>query len=229
MRPRIISTSLLLLIIGAAAGTVGGDAAASATFSGLGGSTFNPQVKRPRCREVPRVKPRFEHLRPPTQTIDRSDHLLAVIKTNCGRFKIKLDARSSPVIVNSFAYLARSGFYNGLSFYRVVPNFVIQGGDPRNNGTGGPGYHVVEPPPSRVHYRPGTVAMAKASADPPGWSGSSFFVVVGQGGAIAPEYAVLGQISSGMATIKRINRLGTPSERPRQVVRIDWVRIHRIG
>jgi len=229
MRLRIMSTSLLLLIIGAAAETVGGDAAASATLSGLGGSTFKPQVKRSRCREVPRVKPRFEHLRRPPQTIDRSDHLLAVIETNCGRFKIKLNARSSPVIVNSFAYLARSGFYDGLSFYRVVPNFVIQGGDPRGNGTGGPGYHVVEPPSSRVHYRPGTVAMAKASAEPSGWSGSTFFVVVGQGGAIAPEYAVLGQITSGMATVKRINRLGTPSERPRQIVRIDWVRIHRIG
>lgn len=94
MRLRIISTSLLLLIIGAAAGTVGGDAAASTTLSGLGGSTFKPQVKRPRCREVPRVKPRFEHLRRPPQTIDRSDHLLAVIETNCGRFKIKLDDRS---------------------------------------------------------------------------------------------------------------------------------------
>jgi cyclophilin family peptidyl-prolyl cis-trans isomerase len=229
MRLRIISTSLLLLIIGAATGAVDGDAAASATLSGLGGLTFKPQVKRPRCREVPRVKPRFEHLRRPPQTIDRSDHLEAVIETNCGRFKIKLDARRSPVIVNSFAYLARSGFYDGLSFNRVVPNFIIQGGDPRGNGFGGPGYHVVEPPSSRVHYRPGTVAMAKASAEPSGWSGSTFFVVAGQGGEIAPEYAVLGQITSGMATVKRINRLGTPSERPRQFVRIDWVRIHRIG
>jgi peptidyl-prolyl cis-trans isomerase B (cyclophilin B) len=229
MRLRIISTSLLLLMIGAVSGTVGGDAAPSATLSGLGGSTFKPQVKRTRCREVPPVKPRLEHMRRPPQTIERSDHLLAVISTNCGRFKIKLDARRSPVIVNSFAYLARSGFYDGLSFYRVVPNFVVQGGDPRGNGTGGPGYHVVEPPPSRVHYRPGTVAMAKPSAEPSGWSGSTFFVVVGQGGAIAPEYAVLGQITSGMATVKRINRLGSPSGRPSQIVRIDWVRIHRIG
>lgn len=206
-----------------------GNAAASATHSGLGGATFKPQVKRSHCRKVPRVKPRFEHLRRPPQTVARSDHLLAVIETNCGRFKVKLDARSFPVIVNSFAYLARSGFYDSLSFYRVVPNFVIQGGDPRGNGLGGPGYHVVEPPSSQVHYRPGTVAMAKASAEPSGWAGSTFFVVVGQGGAIAPEYAVLGQITSGMATVKRINRLGTPSERPRQFVRIDWVRIHRIG
>jgi cyclophilin family peptidyl-prolyl cis-trans isomerase len=229
MRLRITSTALLLLIIGVAAGAAGGDAAASATLSGLGVSTFKPQVKRSGCREVPSVKPRPEHLRRPPQTIDRSDHLLAVIKTNCGSFKIKLDARRSPVIVNSFAYLARSGFYDGLSFYRVVPNFLVQGGDPRDNGTGGPGYHVVEPPPSRFHYRPGTVAMAKASAEPSGWSGSTFFVVVGQGDAIAPEYAALGQITSGMTTIKRINRLGTPSERPSQVVRIDWVRIHRIA
>ena len=228
MRLRIISTSLLLLIIGAA-GVVERDAAASATLSGLGGSTFKPQAERSRCREVPRVKPRSEHLRRPPQTIERSDHLLAVIETNCGRFKIKLDAQSSPVIVNSFAYLARSRFYDGLSFYRVVPNFIVQGGDPRGSGYGGPGYHVVEPPPSRVHYRPGTVAMAKAAAEPSGSAGSTFFVVVGQGDEIPPEYAVLGQVTSGMATVKRINRLATPSERPRQFVSIDRVRIHRIG
>lgn len=226
---RIISTSLLLLTIGATAGIVGGGAAASATLSGLGGSTVKPQVKRSHCRKVPRVKPRLEHLRRPPQTIDRSDHLLAVIETSCGRFKIKLDARSSPVIVNSFAYLARSGFYDGLSFYRVASNFLVQGGDPSGSGTGGPGYHVVESPPARVRYRPGTVAMAKAAAEPSGSSGSIFFVVVGYGGTIAPEYAVLGHITSGMATIKRINRLGTPSEQPSQVVRIDRVRIHRIG
>lgn len=229
MRLRIISTSLLLLIIGAAAGTVGHAAAGSATLSEFGGSTLKPQEKRSHCRQVPRVKPRSEHLRRPPQTIERSDHLLAVIETNCGRFKIKLDTRSSPMIVNSFAYLARSRFYDGLSFYRVVPNFIVQGGDPRGNGYGGPGYHVIEPPLSGVHYRPGTVAMAKAAAEPSGWSGSTFFVVVGQGGEIAPEYAVLGQVTSGMATVKRINRLATPSERPRQFVRIDRVRIHRIG
>lgn len=208
---------------------MGRDAAASETLSGHGGSTFKPQVKQSRCREVPRAKPRFGHLRRPPQTVERSDHLLAVVETNCGRFKIKLDARSSPVIVNSFAYLARSRFYDGLSFYRVVRNFIVQGGDPRGNGYGGPGYHVIEPPPSRVHYRPGTVAMAKAAAEPSGSAGSTFFVVVGQGGEIPPEYAVLGQVTSGMATVKRINRLATPSERPRQFVRIDRVRIHRIG
>lgn len=92
MRLRIISTSLLLLIIVAGGGTAGRDAVAKATLSGSRGSTFKPQVKqRRRCRQVPRVKPRFEHLRRPPQTIDRSDHLLAVIETNCGRFKIKLD------------------------------------------------------------------------------------------------------------------------------------------
>lgn len=187
------------------------------------------KVKRSQCSDVPRVKPRLEHFRRPPQTIERSDHLLAVIETNCGRFKIRLDARRSPVIVNSFAYLARSGFYDGLSFYRVASNFVVQGGDPSGSGFGGPGYHVIEPPPSRVRYRRGTVAMAKSAAEPSGWSGSTFFVVVGYGGTIAPEYGLLGRITSGMATVKRINRLGTPSERPRQVVRIDRVRIHGIG
>jgi cyclophilin family peptidyl-prolyl cis-trans isomerase len=138
MRLRIISTSLLLLIIGAAAGTVGYDAAASAALSEFRGSTLKPQAKRSRCRKVPRVKPRSEHLRRPPQTIERNDHLLAVIETNCGRFRIKLDARSSPAIVNSFAYLARSHFYDGLWFYRVVPNFIIQGATRAAMGTEAP-------------------------------------------------------------------------------------------
>lgn len=230
MSPRIISTSLLLLIIGATAGTAGREAAAaSATLSGPRGSTFRPQAKQPRCREVPPPEPHFGHLQQPAQTVGRRDHLLAVIETNCGRFTIKLDARRSPLIVNSFAYLARSRFYDGLSFYRDVRNFIVQGGDPRGNGYGGPGYHVVEPPSSRVHYRRGTVAMAKSAAEPSGSAGSIFFVVLGHGDEIAPEYAVLGQVTSGMATVKRINRLATPSERPRQVVNINRVRIRRIG
>jgi len=171
------------------------------------------------CRRVPAPQPRVEHLQRPRQTVTRQDRFVAIVKTSCGRFVIKLDARRFPVIVNSFVYLARSGFYDGLGFYRAVRHFVIQAGDPRENGTGGPGYSVTEAPPGHFRYRVGTVAMAKAYADPRGRAGSIFFVVVGQGGSIGPDYAGLGRVRSGMATVRAIAALATPSERPSQAVR----------
>lgn len=179
------------------------------------------------CRRVRAPKPRVEHLRRPPQTVRRSDHLVAKVKTNCGRFEIRLDARRSPATVNSFVFLARSGFYDGLQFYRVVPHFVIQGGDPSGSGMGGPGYHITEPPPRHYHYAPGTVAMGRAYDEPRGRSGSNFFIVLPGAGRIAPAYAVLGRVQRGMKVIRRIGTLGSPSEKPSQTVRIDWVRIRR--
>lgn len=105
---------------------------------------------------------------------------------------------------------------------------MIQGGDPRDNGTGGPGYHVVQPPPAHFKYRPGTVAMGKTASEPRGFAESNFFVVVGQGGAISPDYAVLGQVRSGMDTIRNIDSLGTRREVPRQTVLIESVTIRHL-
>jgi peptidyl-prolyl cis-trans isomerase B (cyclophilin B) len=179
------------------------------------------------CRKVRANHPRVEHLRRPPQTVSHRAHLAAVVQTNCGRFRIKLDARRSPVVVNSFIYLVRSGFYDGLQFNRVVPHFVIQGGDPLDNGMSGPGYRVIDPPPKGFRYRVGTVAMSKSSSEARGEAGSTFFVVTGGGASIAPEYAVFGRVRAGMATVKRISALGTVRETPSQVVRIDWIRIDR--
>jgi peptidyl-prolyl cis-trans isomerase B (cyclophilin B) len=197
----------------------------------IGGSI--PSVTTPAggCRRVAGPDARGDHnLKRPPQMVRRSDRLVAVIATNCGRFEIRLDARRSPRIVNSFVYLARSGFYDGLLFYRVVPNFVIQGGDPRNNGTGGPGYTVTEPPPKGFRYRLGTAAMAKTGLQPSGASGSVFFIVSGsQARGLPDEYAEFGQVSEGLGTVKRIDALGGAQERPSQVVRIDSIRIKRAG
>jgi len=179
------------------------------------------------CKKVEASDPRVEHLSRPPQIVSRRAHLTAVVKTNCGQFGFKLDARRFPVVVNSFVYLARSGFYDGLQFNRVVPHFLIQGGDPLGNGMSGPGYRVIDPPPANFHYRVGTVAMSKSSSEASGQAGSTFFVVTGGGASIASEYAVLGRVRAGMATVRRISSLGTPKEIPRQVVRIDWIRIRR--
>jgi cyclophilin family peptidyl-prolyl cis-trans isomerase len=134
--------------------------------------------------------------------------------------------RRAPITVNSLVYLARSGFYRGLDFYRVVPDFLIEAGDPREEGIGGPGYSTTEPPPRHFHFHLGAVAMAKTLVDPRGRAGSVFFVVAGrEGRLIANEYAILGQIKAGMRTVERIDALGDRSERPRQVVKIDWIKI----
>jgi cyclophilin family peptidyl-prolyl cis-trans isomerase len=178
------------------------------------------------CRVVEPPRPHKRHRPRPPETVRRSDHLLAVVSTSCGKFWIRLDARRQPTIVNSFVYLAHTGFYRGLAFYRVVPDFVIQGGDPTNAGYGGPGYSVTEQPPKHFHYRLGTVAMAKTAEAPRGSSGSTFFVVGGREGLTLPNlYGIVGQVTAGMKTVKRIEALGTESETPRQPVRIASVMI----
>src|SRR5262249_2903494 len=156
-----------------------------------GGSTGADSVSTCRRADQPFRHPK-KRPRPP-QTVTPADRLTARVTTNCGQFQIELDARRSPSIVNSFVYLARGGYYDGLRFDRVVPNFVIQGGDPTGHNFGGPGYHVTEPPPTGYRYRVGSVLMAKADDEPSGRAGSDFFVVVGQARYIRPEYAVLGQ------------------------------------
>jgi cyclophilin family peptidyl-prolyl cis-trans isomerase len=221
---RLLTVSLVVAI---AAGLVAASSSSeaspgSAAPTGSGDLSSSAEIG---CSEVGPVKPRHEHLKRPPQTVKRDDRLLALVQTNCGSFTIGLDAARSPVLVNSFVHLARNGFFDGLTFYRVVPEFVIQGGDPRDNGTGGPGYHVVQPPPAHFRYRPGTVAMGKTAAEPSGFAGSDFFVVVGQGGTISPEYAVLGRVRSGMETIRGIDSLGTRKETPSQTVLIESVTI----
>jgi peptidyl-prolyl cis-trans isomerase B (cyclophilin B) len=217
MLPLVLITLVLIGVLSlSAAGAHGGQASDEATIGA--------------CAKVHARPPRHTHLRRPPQTITRDDRLVAIVKTNCGHFRIRLDGRRAPITVNSFVYLARSGLYRGLDFYRVVPDFVIQAGDPTESGSGGPGYSTTETPPRDFHFHLGTVAMAKAFVDPRGWAGSVFFVVAGrEGRLISNEYAILGQVSAGMKTVKRIDALGTESERPRQVVKIDWIKIRDLG
>ena len=104
---------------------------------------------------------------------------------------------------------------------------MIQGGDPDGTGTGGPGYSVVEKPPANLAYTKGTVAMAKSSAEPPGTSGSQFYVVTGADAGLPPEYALVGKVSEGIDVVERIGKLGTPSEKPKQTVLIEKITIEK--
>jgi cyclophilin family peptidyl-prolyl cis-trans isomerase len=177
------------------------------------------------CREVEPPEPTEAAFKAPKQTVKRGEKLTAVVETSCGTFDIALDSERAPKTVNSFVFLSEKGFYDGLDFHRVVPEFVIQGGDPLGNGTGGPGYSVDEKPPANLAYTKGVVAMAKSGADPPGRSGSQFFVVVGPDAGLPPEYALVGRVSEGMDVVERIAALGTPQQKPKQTVLIDQIEI----
>jgi peptidyl-prolyl cis-trans isomerase B (cyclophilin B) len=179
------------------------------------------------CEEVEAPKPKSVSFGAPKQTVQRGDQLTAVVETSCGTFEIALDAKRAPKTVNSFAFLSEKGFYDGLTFHRIAPGFVIQGGDPRGDGTGGPGYSVDEQPPANLAYTKGVVAMAKSSAEPPGRSGSQFFVVLGADAGLPPEYALVGRVSEGMDVVERIGKLGTPAEQPKQTVLIEQIEIER--
>lgn len=160
------------------------------------------------CQSVAAPTPRGpQHLRAPSMALDPSKTWTARVTTNCGAFTIKLDVAHSPKTAASFAYLAKQGFYDELTFHRIVPGFVIQGGDPQGDGTGGPGYSVVEAPPKHLHYTHGIVAMAKTATDPDGASGSQFFVVTAPDAGLPPQYALLGKVVEGLGVVDAIGAL----------------------
>jgi peptidyl-prolyl cis-trans isomerase B (cyclophilin B) len=147
------------------------------------------------------------------------------IKTNCGWFTIQLDQKTAPNTAASLVSLAGSRFFNGTIFHRVVPGFVIQGGDPTGSGLGGPGYKTVDVPPPATKYTLGVVAMAKSEIEPPGTSGSQFFVVTGANVGLPPDYAVVGKVTKGMDTVMAIDALGVGDGPPSETVVIERVAI----
>jgi cyclophilin family peptidyl-prolyl cis-trans isomerase len=146
-------------------------------------------------------------------------------KTNQGDFRIELDREKAPCTSASFVSLAEKGFFNGLKFHRIVPGFVIQGGDPKGDGTGGPGYQTVDEPPQDARYTKGVVAMAKTMSDPRGTSGSQFFIVTAEDAGLPPDYAVLGEVVEGLDVVEKIGKLGGPDERPTKEVEIESVQV----
>ena len=167
------------------------------------------------CREEPAPQPKnVEKGRPPRLELDSDKQYSAVVATSCGSFTIELDVQNSPKTAASFVSLARDGFYDGLGFHRIVPGFVVQGGDPRGDGTGDPGYKTREAPPDDVAYTEGVVAMAKGGTEPPGTAGSQFFVVTGTDSNLPAEYAVLGKVVSGIENVKAMEDLASTEDGP---------------
>ena len=159
------------------------------------------------------------------EVLEEGDAATALVTTNLGEFEIELDTEKAPITANSFAYLAEEGFYDGLIFHRIAPGFVIQGGDPQGTGAGGPGYSCEEAPPQNTQYTKGVVAMAKSGPEPPGTSGSQFFVVTGASAPLTPDYAIVGEVTEGIDVVEEIGKLGTPTEQPTREVTIESIEI----
>ena len=251
-RDRIIGTTalvagvVLVVVIGMAA--FGGKSKTAASPSGKPGPSGGPGASAsasPSTGPLPvacgatapktagEKKPTFA--KAPKMTIDPSKTYVATMSTSCGTIKIELNAKAAPVGVNNFVFLADQGFYDGLTFHRIVKDFVIQGGDPQGTGQGGPGYQFkIETDNDVTFDQAGVVAYANAG---PGTNGSQFFITLGPTPQLDPtpqgSYTIFGQVVGGMDVVKKIGNIpgtsnpGIPGENsvPTETVYIDKVTI----
>jgi cyclophilin family peptidyl-prolyl cis-trans isomerase len=157
----------------------------------------------------------------PTTKLDPARTYDVVFQTNCGSFTVRLGVRAAPVTTSSFASLVQKHFFDGTVFHRIAVGFVIQGGDPTQSGSGGPGYTTVENPPLGTQYTHGVVAMAKTQTEAPGTAGSQFFVVTAPNAGLPAQYAVLGKVVKGLAVVDRIGKLGDANQQPTETVEIE--------
>jgi len=202
---------------------------AFAVGCGGGDSESSKVAEDAGCDDVSAPGPKDVALPAPKQTVKPGEALTAVVKTSCGTFEIALDTKAAPKTTNSFAYLAREGFYDGLDFNRIVPGLIVQGGDPARDGMGDAGYTITEPPPADTKYTKGVVAMAREFEEPSGQSGSQFFVVTSIEAGYPPEYALVGEVSKNYPVVKRISELISPKtgEEPKIPVLIEEVTIEK--
>jgi peptidyl-prolyl cis-trans isomerase B (cyclophilin B) len=209
--------TLAALLAAAVAGCGGSGAKTSEIPSGGSAAEATTQTSTtpPGCKQVAKPAPKQDGgQKKPTASLASVKTYRITVVTNCGSFTMQLDTKTAPHAAASMVALAKSGFFKDTIFHRIVPGFVIQGGDPTGTGQGGPGYKTVDKPPRNAKYTLGVVAMAKAGNEKAGTAGSQFFVVTGENANLPPDYAVLGKVVSGLDTVKRIGQLGDQSEQP---------------
>lgn len=180
--------------------------------------------------EAPPERILAEYPAPDDMGIDPASRPVATISTSCGDITVELDPSLAPATVNSFVFLAESGYFDGTASHRIAPGFVLQAGDPTATGSGGPGYVVPdEAPPANFVYERGVLAMANAG---PNTTGSQFFIMLGDAG-LPPAYSVFGKVTSGFEVLDTIatiplgvGRSGEQST-PLQSLYLDAVTIER--
>jgi cyclophilin family peptidyl-prolyl cis-trans isomerase len=168
-------------------------------------------------------EPERKFSKPPAQTLKPDTTYTATIDTSQGKMKLALDSSTAPKSVNNFVFLARKHFYDGLTFHRVAKDFVIQGGDPKGDGSGGPGYQIEAETPANG-YQVGSVAWAKGQQEPAGTAGSQFFIVTspaptpGQGldalNQQPYQYGIVGSVADqpSLAVAQKIGALAPKSQ-----------------
>jgi peptidylprolyl isomerase len=161
--------------------------------------------------EVPVLVSDHEYSGPPPMLIDTSKQYLATVKMEKGgEFVIELYADKAPITVNSFVFLAREGYFDGVTFHRVLEGFMAQGGDPTGTGGGGPGYKFVNEDSDLRFDKAGVVAMANAGRDT---NGSQFFITFVPTPQLDGDYTIFGQVTSGMDVVNNLTRRD-PNQRP---------------
>ena len=159
----------------------------------------------------------------PAMGIDAAKRYTAVMETSKGSMTIVLDPIGAPRTVNSFVFLARNGFYDGVVFHRIIPGFVVQGGDPTGTGRGGPGYKFADELPAPGRYEVGSLAMANSGPDT---NGSQFFIISGSDGVrLPPSYSLFGKVISGLETVAALDAAGSGGGSPKERVHIESVTI----
>jgi cyclophilin family peptidyl-prolyl cis-trans isomerase len=156
--------------------------------------------------------------------IDPTKTYTATMVTNKGTMTIALDPIAAPMTVNNFVFLARYHYYDGVTFHRIIPGFVIQGGDPQGTGMGGPGYKFADELPKAGRYEIGSLAMANAG---PNTNGSQFFIICGMSGMqLPPSYSLFGKVVDGLDVVLELERVGTAGAGvPKQKVFMESVTI----
>jgi cyclophilin family peptidyl-prolyl cis-trans isomerase len=161
----------------------------------------------------------------PTEPLPSGKTYALTFDTSHGSFTVTLDTELAPNTSASLVALARDGYFDETIFHRIAPGFVIQGGDPTQTGTGGPGYSTVDVPPSDAAYTKGVVAMAKSAVEAPGTAGSQFFVVTADDAGLLPEYAIVGEVTDGLDVVEHIGTLGDEQQQPTEPVVIRTVTV----
>jgi cyclophilin family peptidyl-prolyl cis-trans isomerase len=218
---RLAAAATLAALLLLAAGCGGGDDDATEATPAPPAATTSASGCR--ASELPTPRPEAAEEKP-TAKLDPEKTYELVVDTNCGSFTIELNLESAPNTTASLVALARNGYFDDLTFHRIVPGFVIQGGDPTGTGGGGPGYTTVDTPPPGAAYTKGIVAMAKTPVEPPGTSGSQFFVVTADDAGLPPDYAIVGEVVDGLEVVERIGTLGDQTtEQPLEPIVIEKV------
>ncbi len=160
---------------------------------------------------------------PPPMIIDPGKRYTAELVTSKGTMTIALDPVAAPKTVNNFVFLARWHYFDGIVFHRIIPGFVLQGGDPQGTGTGGPGYRFEDELPPAGRYEVGSLAMANAGPDT---NGSQFFVISGADGVrLPPQYSLFGKVVKGLDVVAAIDAVGSRSGKPSERVVIESVTV----